>query len=79
VDPLAAVRWAWRAIEWLIEQGIEDVWAGGERIRAEATKLVGLEALTKRAVSSSRDSSNGSAPRLYTAQSRPWSDGGKSQ
>jgi hypothetical protein len=47
VDPLTAVGWAWRGVEWLIEKGIDDVWTGGERIRAEATKLVGLEALTK--------------------------------
>lgn len=49
VDPLTAVVWAWRGVEWLIEQGVQDVWTGGERIRKEATKLVGLEALTKHA------------------------------
>jgi hypothetical protein len=49
VDPLTAVGWAWRGVEWLIEKGIDDVWIGGDRIRGEATKLVGLEALTKQA------------------------------
>ncbi len=48
-DRLTAVRWAWRGIEWLIERGVEDVRTAGERIREEATKLVGLEALAKHA------------------------------
>jgi hypothetical protein len=49
VDPLIAVGWAWRGVDWLIERGIDDVWTGGDRIRAEATKLVGLATLTKQA------------------------------
>jgi hypothetical protein len=49
VEPLTEVAWAWRAVEWLIEQGVQDVPTGGERIRKEAEKLVALKALTKRA------------------------------
>ncbi len=49
VDRSTEVHWAWRGVWWLIEEGIDDVETGGERIRKEATRLVGLEALTTRA------------------------------
>jgi len=49
VDPTTAIHWAWEGVSWLIEQGIEDVQGGGERIRQEATRLISLEALTTRA------------------------------
>lgn len=47
VDPRVVVVWAWSGIEWLIEQGIDDVWSRYERIRQEAMKLVGLKTLAK--------------------------------
>lgn len=49
VEPAAAIEWAWEGVAWLIEQGIEDVERGAERIRQEATRMVDLEALTARA------------------------------
>lgn len=47
VDPSIAVRWAWYGVEWLIEQGIDDVGSGRERIQREAKKLVGLRSLAE--------------------------------
>lgn len=49
VDPATAIGWARHGVAWLVEQGIDDVDAGAERIRQEATRLVGLKALAKSA------------------------------
>lgn len=49
VDPSTAIMWARQGVSWLIEQGIDGVESGRERLREEATRLIGLEALTKRA------------------------------
>lgn len=49
VEATTAIHWAWEGVAWLIERGIDDVQEGGERLRQEATRLVGLAALTTRA------------------------------
>lgn len=57
VEPSIAVAWAWRGVCWLIEKGIEDVQVGGERIREEARRLVGLEAMANGSPESARSPS----------------------
>ena len=45
VDPSLAINWAWHGVAWLIEQGVDGVEEGRDRLWKESLSLLGVEAL----------------------------------